>query len=465
MKKFIRSISAASVEALAEMTEMSERGENKFLVDFKEEGPQKKARRLRIFALAVALAVGAMIIAGCTMVFVLDPPRSMGIIDKHPRIDSRLVFEDTFDYFNEDNWNIEKNIAGGGNNEFQYYNDDERNIWANNGLLNIKAGIFTQLPFLETIQGKFFTPEDVMTGNCEPFPECATFKVDDCNDPRFDGCEKIGGSPAGSILNPITSARVNTKDKFSFQYGRVEVSARLPAGDWLWPAIWLLPEDDGPYGEWPGSGEIDIIESRGNGVGYTIGGVPMGRNQAASTLHFGRVDSKWVDEEGKLLQFPVDGWPHVHNGTYTAAGEPDFTQAFRTFGLYWDEDAMYTYVIHPNGTEEMLLDLRHGFRNGFWETPLGYGPDWPGWSADQNPYAGRGPNAPFDRPFYLILNLAVGGNQDGYFQEMPWGQCEEGQEGCDVAANFWNAKETWYPSWLAAGDSSTFQIDSVRVWQ
>ncbi|CAM9899428.1 unnamed protein product [Heterosigma akashiwo] len=393
----------------------------------------------------------------------------MGIIDKHPRIDSRLVFEDTFDYFNEDNWNIEKNIAGGGNNEFQYYNDDERNIWANNGLLNIKVHLLCFFPrYMLTNYSYpfycFFHAEDVMTGNCEPFPECATFKVDDCNDPRFDGCEKIGGSPAGSILNPITSARVNTKDKFSFQYGRVEVSARLPAGDWLWPAIWLLPEDDGPYGEWPGSGEIDIIESRGNGVGYTIGGVPMGRNQAASTLHFGR-----VDEEGKLLQFPVDGWPHVHNGpyscTYTAAGEPDFTQAFRTFGLYWDEDAMYTYVIHPNGTEEMLLDLRHGWEQGQC-SPAG------GLVGSGFPHACR-PNAPADRPFYLILNLAVGGNQGATSRRCP-GATQltsprpppHRSPRCPLPqANFWNAKETWYPSWLAAGDSSTFQIDSVRVWQ
>ena len=53
-------------------------------------------------------------------------------------------------------------------------------------------------------------------------------------------------------------------------------------GDWLWPAFWLLPKD-GAYGTWPASGEIDIMESRGNAPGYPGGGV----NAFGSTLHWG----------------------------------------------------------------------------------------------------------------------------------------------------------------------------------
>ncbi len=61
----------------------------------------------------------------------------------------------------------------------------------------------------------------------------------------------------------MQSAAVRTVESFAFTYGRVEVRAKLPRGDWLWPAIWLLPKWH-QYGDWPTSGEIDIMESRGN---------------------------------------------------------------------------------------------------------------------------------------------------------------------------------------------------------
>ena len=65
-----------------------------------------------------------------------------------------------------------------------------------------------------------------------------------------------------SVLPPVTSGLVKTKQ--AFRFGRLEIRARMPRGDWLWPAIWLVPSDDA-YGGWPTSGEIDIVESRGNG--------------------------------------------------------------------------------------------------------------------------------------------------------------------------------------------------------
>lgn len=63
------------------------------------------------------------------------------------------------------------------------------------------------------------------------------------------------------------SARLSTINSHSIKYGRVEVVAKLPRGDWLWPAIWMLPVND-VYGAWPASGEIDIMEARGNGISY-----------------------------------------------------------------------------------------------------------------------------------------------------------------------------------------------------
>jgi len=51
-------------------------------------------------------------------------------------------------------------------------------------------------------------------------------------------------------MNPIASARLRTAETFSFKYGRVEIKAKLPKGDWMWPAIWMLPKNN-EYGDWP----------------------------------------------------------------------------------------------------------------------------------------------------------------------------------------------------------------------
>ena len=94
--------------------------------------------------------------------------------------------------------------------------------------------------------------------------------ADQCTGNAFYGCSRTAGG-GGNILNPIQSARLRTAESFSFKYGRVEVSARVPCGDWLWPAIWLMPRYNA-YGQWPASGEIDLMESRGNLPPYDTAG-------------------------------------------------------------------------------------------------------------------------------------------------------------------------------------------------
>jgi len=79
-----------------------------------------------------------------------------------------------------------------------------------------------------------------------------------CTSNAFNGCQKqtvYAGAGKLNIVNPISSARVSTVDSFSFKYGRVEIRAKLPKGDWLWPALWLLPKSE-VYGGWPASGEM-----------------------------------------------------------------------------------------------------------------------------------------------------------------------------------------------------------------
>ena len=70
-------------------------------------------------------------------------------------------------------------------------------------------------------------------------------------------CGAVSNATSGTVINPVMSARITTKNSHHIQYGKVEIVAKLPRGDWLWPAIWMLPDND-TYGPWPLSGEIDV---------------------------------------------------------------------------------------------------------------------------------------------------------------------------------------------------------------
>lgn len=155
-----------------------------------------------------------------------------------------------------------------------------------------------------------------------------------------------------------TSARLRSLHKRDFLYGRIEARMKVPSGKGLWPAFWMLPTDS-PYGGWAASGEIDILETVN--VATTIYG----------TIHYG------------------GSWPNnVHTGgSYSSA--TDFGLGFHTYALEWEPDVMRWYV---DGL------LYHTETSSTW-------------------YSTAAPNnarAPFDTPFHLLLNVAVGGNWPGY---------------------------------------------------
>ena len=154
--------------------------------------------------------------------------------------------------------------------------------------------------------------------------------ADLCTSNQFWGCARTGNS--SNYINPIMSARVRTAESFSFTYGRVEVRAQLPKGDWIWPAIWMLPTDQ-VYGSWPSSGEIDIMESRG-----TPTSCPGGSNTFGSTLHWGPA---WPDDPYWLT--------HADYTHPTSLGDD-----FHTYGLYWSKDRLYTYIDDPSN---VVLDV------------------------------------------------------------------------------------------------------------
>jgi len=164
-----------------------------------------------------------------------------------------------------------------------------------------------------------------------------------------------------------TSGRIRTYSDdtgslFSTTYGRIEAKIKLPLGDGFWPAFWMLPATD-TYTTWAASGEIDIMEAKGR--------IP---NEATSALHYGEV------------------WPNnKYSGSAYSFGTETTINEYHVYTLEWDIDTITWYV-----------DGNQYFQTGKW---FSKGADEP---ADYT-YP-----APYDEPFYILLNLAVGGAFDGF---------------------------------------------------
>lgn len=256
-----------------------------------------------------------------------------------------------------------------------------------------------------------------------------------CSSTAWSNCVAITNVTNGTIVNPVKSGRINTKKGATIKYGRVEVVATLPSGDWLWPAIWMLPVD-GAYGPWPQSGEIDIVESRGNNYTYAQGG----NNIVSSALHWGPNPAN-------------DAWWRTNvkrNALHTT-----FSAKTHTFGMEWSEKYLFTYI-----DTRLLQVLYTNFDKPLWEQgnfPLS---DSNGTSI-VNPWGQTGRfQTPFDQEFYLILNVAVGGT-NGWFQDgasgKPW------VDTSSVAKKeFWSARNQWLPTWK---DNGQMIVKSVKMWQ
>lgn len=224
------------------------------------------------------------------------------------RADYALVWGDEFDGTTLDtaDWNYDigdgcPNLCGWGNNELEYYRSE--NVAVQDGHLIITAK-------QESYGGRYFT-----------------------------------------------SGKIHTRNKHSFLYGRMEMRAKIPSGQGLWPAFWMMPED-GVYGGWARSGELDILESIN--VAEEIHG----------TIHFG------------------GEWPNNSSSGGSYASGIDFGDDFHIYAVEWEETEIRWYI------DGILYSTKTS--NQWWSD-----------GAPGNPLA------PFDQPFYLILNCAVGGNWPG----------------------------------------------------
>ena len=255
-----------------------------------------------------------------------------------------LVWSDEFDQdgpVSQDKWNVETIPPNNGswwNGELQFYTDKEDNIRVEEGLLKITAKY-------ESYEGKNYT-----------------------------------------------SARINTQDKFEFTYGRVEMRAKLPNWEGMWPAFWLLGANIDEIG-WPNCGELDILE-HGDYVKDSTSNDP---GLISSAVHYGPQDysRQTTNVPGKIF-FDTGQERFIRSEKII---EKPFEE-YHTYSMQWAPDKIQFFI-----DDEMHLEF-----------PM------------------QSQHSPFDKPFFLLLNLAVGGHwTDGY-----------------VASGFTEA---------------TYEIDYVRVYQ
>jgi beta-glucanase (GH16 family) len=330
----------------------------------------------------------------------------------------KLLWEDNFDTLDFTKWQHELTMSGGGNWEFEQYRNNRTNSFVKDGILHIQPNLS-----FDALGEKAFKTGDVNIWGGAP--------ADECTSNAFYGCER-NAAASGNYANPIMSARLRTVNSFSFKYGRVEIKAQLPKGDWIWPAMWFLPKNN-EFGTWPASGEIDLVESRGNDPSCSAGG----SDTFGSTLHYG---PNWDQ----------DVWDKTHAQYKHSESLGD---AMHTYGLIWTEDKLQTYF---DTEDNVILDVDFT-KEDLWS--LGGFPD-----TEFNPWVGETNNAPFNREFYFIFNVAVGGT-NSYF---PDGQCEKPWTNTDPRASntFWNTKDKWFPSWnYPASHDSALKVDSVKVWE
>lgn len=326
-------------------------------------------------SVAIALTFG---LAGCGGDAATDT--DVAAVDVSTSIDDwRLVWSDEFDGSTIDasKWTHEVNCEGGGNFEKQCYTDSSENSFVSDGTLKIVAK------------------------------------------PSTDG-EAL----------PYTSARLVTKNKGDWTYGRFEMRAKMPSGQGSWPAFWMLSTDE-VYGDWPKSGEIDIVETV-NLKELNADGEE--ERSIVGTLYYGSGeanDNNQFDSSGKTFDL-LDGSNPADD--------------FHTYAIEWQAGEIRWYVddyLYATQRKSTLRTNSRGEVLGLTEFGRGwYAELFNQVSGELEPVWG---NAPFDQDFHILLNLAVGGAFPA---------------NTNNAANFPNGIDP-----AAFADGQTYEIDYVRVYK
>ncbi|KAJ3082421.1 hypothetical protein HDU99_002743, partial [Rhizoclosmatium hyalinum] len=329
----------------------------------------------------------------------------------------KLLLDESFDgnSINSALWSHEFSMGGPiYNGAFDLTTNAPSNSYVKDGSLHIK-------PTLTTATGAEFFKQPITDSTLLTSNMTLNLTSLGC----FGGdapCYRNANITNGTILPSVMSARLTTKGKFSFKYGKGEIQFQFPKGDWMWPAIWMMPEND-VYGTWPFSGEIDLLESYGNGKSFK-----GNSNRAISSLHYG------MDYAISKLSYRKD------YGSEKVLRRNPLSSTKHILGWEWTPTYFKTWLdnpLHPimNINFDQTAYKRAGFPLKFPNDTLINDP----WASSNNSAA------PFDQEFYLIFNVAVGGT-NGWFQDYPdsgkpW---DNSKPQPDIL--FHESQSKWYPT-------------------
>ncbi|KAH7096352.1 concanavalin A-like lectin/glucanase [Auriculariales sp. MPI-PUGE-AT-0066] len=343
-------------------------------------------------------------------------------------------------------WTKEVGVGGYGTGGFEWTTASDKNLKVSGGKLYI-------VPTL-TRDSEGISQDLILSGTSKEIDGCtkdtdstAYFKDKPLGSAaglrQHDACNIVSDLTAKRAVNPVQSGRLSSKAATggNILYGRVEVKAKLPTGDWLYPQIMMLPKD-AEYGSWPLSGEIDLMLARGNDANY-----PKGGND------FITGGLQWGPGVGFNAFDKTRGWWQERRTT--------FNQAFHTFTLEWTPDFMWIFV---DRRVNRVIDLRFKkqtfFERGKFPLTFQNGTDT---VLLRNPWETNGKQnlvAPFDKEFYMILTVGAGGT-NGWFPDnagdKPWFDRSNA-----AMFDFANATDTWHKTWPTKDEDRAMVVEYVK---
>ncbi|BFF97893.1 gram-negative bacteria-binding protein 1 [Drosophila madeirensis] len=322
-----------------------------------------------------------------------------------PICKGQLLFHETFDQLNETRWMHEVRVPLDTKDaEFVLYDGKAR---VQDGNLVIQPILWSSYRPDLSISNSRLDLSERCTGTHNSQKECSLH---------------TSGSGPSAIMPPVVAPRISTKESFAIKYGRIEIRAKMPKGDWLVPLLLLEP-----LTEWYGqtgyeSGQLRVAMARGNSKLR----MPHGKLVDGRSLYAGPVLST------DALQ-REDIWASQRRNVH-------FGDDFHTYSLDWSSERL-RFSVDGQVYGEMLsgfaeLDLNTRWKKG-------------------------GPMAPFDRMFYITLGMSVGGfgdfvdNLRTATYEKPWMNYHP-----QAKLRFFEAKDHWLPSWK----QPSLLVDYVRVY-
>ncbi|OJT14807.1 Beta-1,3-glucan-binding protein [Trametes pubescens] len=333
-----------------------------------------------------------------------------------------IVMDENFDDLDlTTRWQRDVELGGFGNGEFQMTTDSSDNLYVQDG----------QLYIMPTFTSDKIGRDAVLDGGSVDLGDA-------CTTSNKTACSVKSDKSQKNAIQPVQSARISTMNSTSIAYGKIEVRAKIPRGDWLWPAIWMLPKDN-KYGAWPMSGEIDLMEARGNAASYTAQGV----NFIRASLNYGVLQT---------VQTHIFGW--------WSQKQSSFDKDFHVYSMEWTPDWMRFYV---DSRLQAMMNLKitgkggkDFFKRGNYPATATNGSAVAVVVQDIWSQAGGSAAAPFDQEFYLIIDLAVGGTS-GWFPDNIGGKMWfDGSR--DAMWDFASAQDTWAATWPDDANDRAFRM-------